>query len=63
MLYIFTIFLLSKSVVEFFFFVTVKENTNGRPQPLLQEPHYGSRPQPYSKLFYIHMYETISFSS
>jgi len=27
----------------------IKEsNTNGRPQPLLQEPHYGSRPQPYS---------------
>jgi heterogeneous nuclear ribonucleoprotein L len=26
----------------------VKENTNGRPQPLLQEPHYGSRPQPYN---------------
>ncbi|XP_066151258.1 heterogeneous nuclear ribonucleoprotein L [Euwallacea fornicatus] len=26
----------------------VKENANGRPQPLLQEPHYGSRPQPYN---------------
>ncbi|XP_017771210.1 PREDICTED: heterogeneous nuclear ribonucleoprotein L isoform X2 [Nicrophorus vespilloides] len=26
----------------------MKENTNGRPQPLLQEPHYGSRPQPYT---------------
>ncbi|XP_049819298.1 heterogeneous nuclear ribonucleoprotein L isoform X2 [Aethina tumida] len=26
----------------------LKENTNGRPQPLLQEPHYGSRPQPYN---------------
>ncbi|XP_050301094.1 heterogeneous nuclear ribonucleoprotein L isoform X2 [Anthonomus grandis grandis] len=26
----------------------VKENTNGRSQPLLQEPHYGSRPQPYN---------------
>lgn len=26
----------------------MKENTNGRPQPLLQEPHYGSRPQPYN---------------
>lgn len=27
----------------------LKENTNnGRPQPLLQEPHFGSRPQPYS---------------
>lgn len=25
-----------------------KENVNGRPQPLLQEPHYGSRPQPYN---------------
>ncbi|XP_060520438.1 heterogeneous nuclear ribonucleoprotein L [Cylas formicarius] len=26
----------------------IKENANGRPQPLLQEPpHYGSRPQPY----------------
>jgi hypothetical protein len=32
-------------------FVSVKENTNGRPQPLLQEPHYGSRPQPYSKCY------------
>jgi heterogeneous nuclear ribonucleoprotein L len=29
----------------------MKENTNGRPQPLLQEPHYGSRPQPYSKCY------------
>ncbi|XP_030755892.1 heterogeneous nuclear ribonucleoprotein L isoform X2 [Sitophilus oryzae] len=26
----------------------LKENTNGRPQPLLQEPHFGSRPQPYN---------------
>ncbi|XP_018561634.1 heterogeneous nuclear ribonucleoprotein L isoform X2 [Anoplophora glabripennis] len=26
----------------------LKENANGRPQPLLQEPHYGSRPQPYN---------------
>ncbi|XP_076262988.1 heterogeneous nuclear ribonucleoprotein L isoform X2 [Rhynchophorus ferrugineus] len=26
----------------------IKENTNGRPQPLLQEPHFGSRPQPYN---------------
>lgn len=26
----------------------IKENTNGRPQPLLQEPHYGSRPQPFN---------------
>lgn len=32
------------------FSFTVKENTsNGRPQPLLQEPHFGSRPQPFSK--------------
>lgn len=29
--------------------VPAKDNANGRPQPLLQEPHYGSRPQPYSK--------------
>lgn len=28
----------------------LKENTNnGRPQPLLQEPHFGSRPQPYNR--------------
>lgn len=33
----------------YFGFVSVKENANGRPQPLLQEPHYGSRPQPYSE--------------
>lgn len=26
----------------------LKENTNGRSQPLLQEPHYGARPQPYN---------------
>ncbi|CAG9856177.1 unnamed protein product [Phyllotreta striolata] len=27
----------------------LKESTNnGRPQPLLQEPHFGSRPQPYN---------------
>ncbi|XP_074025484.1 heterogeneous nuclear ribonucleoprotein L isoform X2 [Leptinotarsa decemlineata] len=27
----------------------LKENANnGRPQPLLQEPHFGSRPQPYN---------------
>ncbi|XP_065160499.1 heterogeneous nuclear ribonucleoprotein L isoform X2 [Atheta coriaria] len=28
--------------------VPAKDNANGRPQPLLQEPHYGSRPQPYN---------------
>ncbi|CAH1125133.1 unnamed protein product [Ceutorhynchus assimilis] len=41
----------------------VKENTNGRPQPLLQEPHYGSRPQPYSKYPYPsdpHRFEELS---
>ncbi|KAJ8919776.1 hypothetical protein NQ315_006305, partial [Exocentrus adspersus] len=35
-------------ILETYFSLDVKETTNGRPQPLLQEPHYGSRPQPYS---------------
>ncbi|XP_022918490.1 heterogeneous nuclear ribonucleoprotein L isoform X2 [Onthophagus taurus] len=38
----------------------IKENTNnGRPQPLLQEPHYGSRPQPYNPYSGEQRYEEI----
>ncbi|XP_026479880.1 heterogeneous nuclear ribonucleoprotein L-like [Ctenocephalides felis] len=28
------------------------DGRNGRSQPLLQKPHFGGRPQPYSKLFF-----------